>query len=261
MLAKSFLVLASATMALASPIMSGGPLGPGAPGPLNHGPGSSCKPGKPAPVLPVNGGPSELPAPSAGATLKHIALGFGIQNYTCADAAATPAAVGALAVLYDVTHLYPGQSRSSLTQEKWASLTADVLNTGKVPLNLKENGVGASLTNPFPKSQDLQVQGLRQKLPYIGHHFFNAAGVPTFDLDKVSQLLLCKKIDGIKAPASAPAGPDGTGAVDWLYLGDSGGSIGVNSVYRVLTAGGASHGCKAKGTDSTSYTTLYWFYG
>ncbi|EWY79328.1 hypothetical protein FOYG_17506 [Fusarium oxysporum NRRL 32931] len=69
------------------------------------------------------------------------------------------------------------------------------------------------------------------------------------------------KIDGIKAPASAPAGPEGTGAVDWLYLGDIGGSQGVSFVYRVLTAGGASHGCEVQGTDSTSYTTLYWLYG
>jgi hypothetical protein len=204
---------------------------------------------------------TELPAPPQGATLKHIALGFGIQNYTCADAAATPAAQGALAVLYDVTHLYPGQGLASLSKDKWTSLTSDVLNTGKIPLNLNDNGVGASLTDPFIEKSSFKLDGLRKNLPYLGHHYFNAAGVPTFDLDAANQLLLCKKLDGIKAPASAPAGPEGTGAVDWLYLGDAGGSIGVSYVYRVLTAGGASHGCKAKGVDSTSYTTLYWFYG
>ncbi|SPJ85677.1 uncharacterized protein FTOL_11459 [Fusarium torulosum] len=248
MLANSLLVLASAALALASPTVS-------------FGKGSSCKPGKPAPVLPVNGGPLELASPPQGVTLKHIALGYGIQNYTCADAGASPAAIGALAVLYDVTYLYPGQSRSSLSAEKWASLPNDVLTTGKIPLNLNENGVGASLTNPFPRKQALRVDSIRSSIPYLGHHFFNAAGVPTFDLDKANQVLIAKKIDGIKAPASAPAGPEGTGAVDWLYLGDAGGSKGVSYVYRVLTAGGASHGCKAKGVDSTSYATLYWFYG
>jgi len=165
-----------------------------------------------------------------------------------------------LAVLYDVTCLYPGQAHSSLKAKKWASLPSDVLNTRKVPLNRNDDG-GASLTNPFPRKQPLKVEGLRKSIAYLGRHFFNAAGVPTFDLDKANQLLIAKKIDGIKAPASAPAGPEGTGAVDWLYLGDAGGSQGVSLVYRVLTAGGASHGCKAKGTDSTSYTTLYWFYG
>ncbi|TVY62396.1 hypothetical protein Focb16_v004145 [Fusarium oxysporum f. sp. cubense] len=215
---------------------------------------------KPVPVLPVNGGPSELPAPPRDVTLKHISLGFGIQKYSCAGAGAAPAAVGALAVLYDVACLYPGQARSSLTAKKWASLPSDVLNTRKVPLNRNDDG-GASLTSPFPRKQPLKVEGLRKSIPYLGRHFFNAAGVPTFDLDKANQLFVAKKIDGIKAPASAPAGPEGTGAVDWLYLGDAGGSQGVSLVYRVLTAGGASHGCKAKGTDSTSYTTLYWFYG
>ncbi|TVY62630.1 hypothetical protein Focb16_v004208 [Fusarium oxysporum f. sp. cubense] len=203
---------------------------------------------------------SELPAPPRDVTLKHISLGFGIQKYSCAGAGAAPAAVGALAVLYDVACLYPGQARSSLTAKKWASLPSDVLNTRKVPLNRNDDG-GASLTSPFPRKQPLKVEGLRKSIPYLGRHFFNAAGVPTFDLDKANQLFVAKKIDGIKAPASAPAGPEGTGAVDWLYLGDAGGSQGVSLVYRVLTAGGASHGCKAKGTDSTSYTTLYWFYG
>ncbi|CAG7556018.1 unnamed protein product [Fusarium equiseti] len=248
MLVNSLFVLASAALALASPVK-------------NYGPGSSCKPGKPMPTLPLNGGATELPSPPQGVALKHIALGFGIQNYTCADAAATPAAQGALAVLYDVTSFYPGQGLGSLPKDKWESFTSNVLNTGKIPLNLNENGVGASLTEPFIEKSSIKVDGVRKELPYLGHHYFNAAGVPTFDLDTVNQLLLCKKLDGIKAPASASAGPEGTGAVDWLYLGDAGGSIGVSYVYRVQTAGGASHGCKAKGVDSTSYATLYWFYG
>lgn len=43
MLANSLFVLASAALAVATPLKS-------------FGPGSSCKPGKPMPVLPVNGG-------------------------------------------------------------------------------------------------------------------------------------------------------------------------------------------------------------
>ncbi|KAM0542181.1 hypothetical protein ACHAO7_010070 [Fusarium culmorum] len=178
---------------------------------------------------------SELPTPPRIVTLKHIPLGFGIQNYSCTDVGAIPVPIGAFAVLYDVTNLYPGQDRSSLTPGEWVSLPSDVLNTGKVPLNRNENGSG------LPKS-----------IPYLGHHFFNGAGTPIFDLDKANQLLMAKKINAVKAPASAPAGPEGSGAVDWLYLGDAGGSQGVSIAYRVLTAGGVSHGCKAKGTDSTS---------
>ncbi|KAM5352621.1 hypothetical protein ACJ41O_005343 [Fusarium nematophilum] len=247
MLANSLLVLASAALALASPVR-------------NYGSGSSCSTNRPTPVLPVNGGAVELSPPAQGAKLKHIALGFGIQNYTCESAGATPKAVGALAMLYDITHLYPGQSRNSLDADGWAKLTGNALHSHEVPLNKGENGHGASLTKPFPKDAPLKVDGYRS-FPFIGHHYFDAGGVPVFDLYKAKQLLRAKKNEGIKAPASADPGVDGTGAVDWLYLGDAGASYGVNSVYRVYTSGGNSHGCTAQGSDSTSYTTMYWFYG
>lgn len=163
-------------------------------------------------------------------------------------------------MLYDVTHLYPGQSRGSLSQEKWATLTATALSGHKIPLNLNPYGSGASPGNPFTKDAPLELDGFK-KIPFAGHHYFNANGVPVFDLTKHQQLLLAKKLGGVKAPASASAGPDGTGAVDWLYLGDAGGSYGVTSVYRVFTAGGNAHACKSAGSDSTSYTAMYWFYG
>ncbi|KAF5653257.1 hypothetical protein FHETE_11414 [Fusarium heterosporum] len=248
MLANPLLVFVSAALAVASPLQ-------------RYGARSSCSPQKPVPVLPVNGGPSELPDPPQGIILKHIALGFGIQNYSCAETGASPVASGALAVLYDVTQLYPNQDRSSLTPEEWANFPSDVLHNDRVPLNRDEHG-GASPINPFPKKESLKVKSLHKKnIPYLGHHFFNAAGVPIFDLDRVNQLLAARKISGIKAPSSADTGPEGTGAVDWLYLGDADGSRGISSVYRVLTAGGVSHVCRANGTDSTSYATLYWFFG
>ncbi|KAL6415399.1 hypothetical protein AUP68_01954 [Ilyonectria robusta] len=235
MLAKSLLFLASATLALASPCV------------------------RSSPVLPVNGGEKELPSPPTGVTLKHIALGFGIQNYTCADAGSTATATGALAMLYDITYLYPSQSRRSLSSAAWLTLTGDVLDNHAVPLNMKTGAgaVGADAQNPFTASTALKVNSL--EMPFLGHHYFNAAGVPTFDLG--SQVLIGTKLDAVAAPASANKGPDGTGAVAWLYLGDAGGSIGVKYVYRVLTAGGNAHSCTKAGADSTSYTTMYWFYG
>ncbi|GKU15402.1 unnamed protein product [Fusarium langsethiae] len=228
MFTQSFLLLSLAGSAFALPF-------------YNFYPGSGCTPE--SPMLPTNGGSSELPAPPEDVKLKHIALGFGIQNYSCADTDANPVAIGALAVLYDITFLYPGQSSSSVTPAEWSSFPSYVLDAGQVPLNRNEDG-GASLTNPFPRNDR---SGL--------------TGVPTFDLDKANQLLVAKKISSIEAPSSAPAGPEGTGAVDWLYLGDAGGSYGISFVYRVLTAGGAPHSCEDKGSRSTSYTTLYWFYG
>ncbi|KAI9640068.1 hypothetical protein NHQ30_011470 [Ciborinia camelliae] len=57
------------------------------------------------PSLPVNGGApaSALPAPTG--TLAYVALGRGIQNYTCSAVGATPVALGAVASLYDATEL------------------------------------------------------------------------------------------------------------------------------------------------------------
>lgn len=122
---------------------------------------------------------------------------------------------------------------------------------------------GASLTAPFPAPADLSVEGIDQPLKFLGHHFFNGEGVPTFELDNGSIYLTSKKDENVDAPKSASAGPDGTGAVGWLKLSATDDATGpAKLVYRVITAGGNSHGCaKAAGDDSTSYAATYWFYG
>jgi hypothetical protein len=47
------------------------------------------------------------------------------------------------------------------------------------------------------------------------------------------------------APSSADMGANGTGAVDWLYLGASEAIIGGSFLYRVTTAGSKSHSCSS----------------
>ncbi|PHH86963.1 hypothetical protein CDD83_9480 [Cordyceps sp. RAO-2017] len=68
-------------------------------------PADSCEAEPTAPSLPQTGTGHELPPPRPGLRLKHIALGFGIQNYTCARPGAEATSTGALAMLYDITHL------------------------------------------------------------------------------------------------------------------------------------------------------------
>ncbi|ATY65486.1 malate dehydrogenase [Cordyceps militaris] len=254
MLSKSLLLLASlASSVLAAP--------------------ASCAAPKPAtPTLPLTGGAKELTNPPDGLKLLHIALGFGIQNYTCAAAGATPTATGALAVLYDARPLYPKQGpRSLASAAQFAQLPADVLATHPVPLNLDNRldradpaHPGASLTEPFlAPPAGLVVDGVNEPLAYIGHHFFTDKGVPAFYLDNGSIFLTSKKDEAVDAPVEASAGPDGTGAVAWLKLSATDAAVGpAKFVYRVLTAGGNSHGCvNGAGGDSTSYTATYWFYG
>jgi hypothetical protein len=260
MLTKTFLLIASAALALAAPAP---PAGPG--GPKGKGPGCN----KPQPVLPVHGGAKELESPPAGLALKAIALGFGIQNYTCSsDPSEKAAATGAVAMLYDVTSLYPGQGPKSLSLEAFNSLTTNALWNHDVPLNFdpvtddRINGSkGASLTKPFTEDAPLKIEGL-DPIPFTGHHFFAADGKPTFVVKKGNINYVGAKKDSIDAPAGADVGPEGTGAVAWLYLSSVEGTKGATHLYRVLTAGGVSHGCaEGAGNDSVSYATTYWFYG
>ncbi len=105
----------------------------------------------------------------------------------------------------------------------------------------------------------------RYRIPTLGHHYFNAAGQPTFDLGPTG-LIVAKKTGGIPAPPDACAGPPGMqnyGAVDWLMLQDVGTGVSraLSQVYRVETAGGkAPPTCSQPGPIEIPYAALYWFY-
>ncbi|KAK3953745.1 hypothetical protein QBC32DRAFT_110466 [Pseudoneurospora amorphoporcata] len=219
------------------------------------------------PTLPSTGG-DDLVAPSPTARLKKIAIGHGIQNYTCSGPDATPSATGALAVLYDVTTLYPGLSKTaSLSIEAFNSLPHALLWDRPVPLNRPSNSsYSANTSSPFPSShEDLKGLANCPALKYAGHHYFDSTGTPTFDLDAIGMKASVLKTGSVSAPKDADRGVLDTGAVAWLRLTDSGKGMskGVNLVYRVITAGGNAEGCGAAGvgtTQSVPYTTFYWFY-
>ncbi|KAK8102175.1 hypothetical protein PG984_015321 [Apiospora sp. TS-2023a] len=223
------------------------------------------------PTLPSTGSGTQLPGPSG--QLQHIVVGHGIQNYTCAKADSTASsATGALAVLYDITNLAPGSGSSqaqAMSEDAWSSLTDDVLRKTDLPLNIVGNALtkyAADIAAPFKASgsdADLTMDGLSSPLKAIGHHFFDVAGVPTFDLFGTGEKLVAKKLNDTAAPAGADKGILDTGAVAWLRLGDngSGASKGLSQVYRVYTSGGASIACsEANTTISVPYTAQYWFY-
>lgn len=75
-------------------------------------------------------------------------------------------------------------------------------------------------------------------------------------------LLYGESVGDIAAPVGANAGPEGYGAVDWKALVGVAGSVGLNGVYRVETAGGkAPAGCSEGGAMIESqYAAMYWFY-
>lgn len=102
-------------------------------------------------------------------------------------------------------------------------------------------------------------------IPTLGHHYFDAAGVPTFDLGDTIGILKGKRDAGIAAPKKASKGPygKGKGAVDWLALCAVEGSRGLQMGYRLETAGGkAPKSCKGQPSKiQVQYAAQYWFYG
>ena len=187
-------------------------------------------------------GSANLPSPIDGTCLKAITLGRGTQNYTCATntASSVPAAIGAVATLFDATPLL-----AFLPQQE-----------GKELLNILP---GFLVSFPYAALEN-------SSLPVKGHHYFNAAGVATFDLTATDVgLLLCGKVGDIFAPKSSVAGPDnvGNGAVDWLALTAKSGSSNLQEVYRTWTAGGKPPvNCAGQPpVIEMQYAAQYWFYG
>jgi hypothetical protein len=187
-------------------------------------------------------GASSLPAPAGNLTLRHITVGHGIQNYTCASANSTPVAIGAVATLYDITAL-------ALLDPNTATSIPNI--AAYLPL-----------TSALIPSMPLTIHSLGS-FPILGAHYFLANGTPTFDLFTVREILFSKKVADIKAPSNALTGPAETGAVDWLALTSIEGSVGLTEVFRVATAGGNPPASCAgqQGVVSVPYSAAYHFYG
>ncbi|KAB5525594.1 hypothetical protein GE09DRAFT_1257267 [Coniochaeta sp. 2T2.1] len=232
-------------------------------------------------TLPNTGAGTQLPAPAAGSVLKMIALGHGLQNYSCATASGNASATGALAVLYDITQYYPGTPRTGLPANIFNDLSKLLLFGQDLPLNLVNPAAAKPGTptkpNTLPEKQYVAVTSAPFKAPAdikfgpitaakeIGRHYFASPNsVPTFDLSaKTGLVARVQKVDAVTAPASAEKGITKSGAVAWLRLPDNGASVGVTEVYRVVTAGGVASTCDiiGQGEGSVPYTAQYWFFG
>ncbi|KAI9684462.1 MAG: hypothetical protein M1829_002272 [Trizodia sp. TS-e1964] len=192
-------------------------------------------------TLPQIEGATNLPPPSSNLTIRAVVLGRGTQNYTCNGYAtsAAPLAIGAEASLYDARKLLD---------------TPSLFNS--LP--------GFSVHLEIPDESKRFVA--KYALTRIGQHYFASDGSPIFDLTVGREnlgFLRAKRVANVPAPACAPKGQGGEGAIDWLFLDDKGGSQGLSAVYRVETAGG-----KAPATCDgmpaffeVQYAAQYWFYG
>jgi hypothetical protein len=157
---------------------------------------------------------------SDGLKLKHVAIGRGIQNYTCSqtNATAPPVSIGAIATLFN----------ASCVASTYPDLLT-VLPNVALQFNLTSND------QPTLSPSYLAISG---------HHFFSNATTPAFDLNTPASSLgfaPCMKNNTVPAPSGAPAGQGGQGhgSVAWLKLVTRDGATGnLEEVYRVNTAGG-----------------------
>lgn len=168
----------------------------------------------------ISTAPTPLPPVGAGLKLKHVAIGRGIQNYTCdlSNTTAVPVAIGAIATLYDASCI--------------ASTFPDLLAL------LPGVALQFNLKTAWQKSLT------PSNLVISGHHYFDAAGTPVFDLDTTAKKLgvaPCAKNASVSAPTNAVVGQanQGFGAVAWLKLLTKSQATGnLQEVYRINTAGG-----------------------
>lgn len=160
-----------------------------------------------------------------GLQLQHVALGMGTQNYTCTNTSSAPVAAGAVASLYDATSLFTNMPLAVSTFPALAYSLSSSMG-----------------------------------LPTLGHHWFSASSVPTFSLENTNPktFLSAAKVASVAAPTfSVP------NSVPWLYLADDGRgvSVGLQAVYRVVTAGGSAPAtCDRVGDITVKYAAEYWFY-
>ena len=168
-----------------------------------------------------------------------MTIGVGFQNYSCADATggSKPKSIGAVATLIDaadgILPFLPPSERLPIL---------DLLPGLLFPV-----GKAAIDASGLPKS---------------GLHFFDAEGVPVFNLTASGiGFFVGPKVGDIKAPADAVKGPNG--AVDWLSLSAAAGSDGIDTVYRIFTAsGGPPTTCAGQpSVISQPYSAQYWFFG
>ncbi|KAF8599519.1 hypothetical protein BDV93DRAFT_419294, partial [Ceratobasidium sp. AG-I] len=174
----------------------------------------------------------------------YVALGFGIQNYTC-GAAGTFASVGAVAKLFDLS--------CSVNSAGFSTYQEAVYNLGP-------NAQGQTLISNIQS-----VLGYPPTL--LGNHYFitnpavGGTGVsPTFDFragvkkGNPNAFVVAKKVGDL-------ASPSGSANVDWLGLQNIGGTIGgtlANDVMRVDTyKGQPPASCTSGASISVPYAAKY----
>jgi hypothetical protein len=171
-----------------------------------------------------------------------IALGVGVQNYTCNATSLTYTNVGAVAELFDIQCLYG--------TNVFESITTDVFKAW-------------SIVPSFLTTQAV-IAVLGSAPTVLGQHYFipnSPAPSPKWDFTSDAEkgnpeaFVVGASVGSIPSPASKDD-------INWVQLKKVEGEL-ADSVYRVETAGGQPPASCTAGAPllSVKYTAQYWFFG
>jgi len=202
---------------------------------------TGCKIPTTALSLPSN--QTQLVAPSSPPAF--VALGFGVQNYTCANTS-TYTNVGAIAELFDVSCLVP--------TPLWSDLPDAAFSAWSELSNITILEIIAAL-------RALGSPGV------LGQHYFvpsATGGAPSPKFDFTSGGVLKPNPDAyvISAKAGDIPSPTSPTDVDWLVLNAVQGEL-ADQVFRVDTRGGQPPSSCTPGSPeiSVKYAARYFFFG
>ncbi|KDQ58797.1 hypothetical protein JAAARDRAFT_69216 [Jaapia argillacea MUCL 33604] len=202
-----------------------------------------CDPSGDAISIPSN--QTQLWVNSTVGTPSFIALGVGVQNYTCGNTS-TYTNVGAVAELFDISCLYHTPiftHLSELAYDKWnctPEVTAsDIINDLSGIHNPIVLGQHYYVTNPVTGT------GISPKWDFTSA---SESGNP-------NAFVVAAKIGDLPAPT-------GKTDVDWVQLKAIQGDL-ASYVFRVATKGGQPPASCTPGSPllSVKYTAQYWLYG
>ncbi|TDL23783.1 hypothetical protein BD410DRAFT_150392 [Rickenella mellea] len=180
---------------------------------------------------------------AAGTVAQYIALGVGVQNYTCGSAGSYTSS-GAVAELFDISCF---AVKDTSTFETMTDDSYQMFN--------RTNVSATKLITMMAASESVLGQHVFVTNPVTG------TGIsPQFDFRSASRkddpnaYVIASKVGNIAAPT-------GKQDVDWLSLMNARGSLSTQ-ILRLNTRGGQppSH-CQEGSTISVKYTAQYWFYG
>lgn len=196
-----------------------------------------------------------LPSPASGLVAKHVAIGRGTQNYTCAtsDVTAAPVLAGAVATLFNASCV--------------AASYPDLLHVlPQLALQFDLPYSASEAADDGEKEKEKEKKLGPTELLVSGRHFFTNATTPFFTLDTAHARIgtaPCSKLDSSPAPPDAPKGRQGEPAVSWLLLAANPDATGgLQQVFRVGTAGGSAPAtCQGMPASfEVQYAAEYWFF-